>query len=124
MTEELRMRYETESELTLFFLAELYTDLDREDEAIEVLGEVTEDDDLYVQTLLTLADLYQMQGLEEVAEQKLLMARRLMPDESVIAFGLGELYSGRGSYAEAVPYYREVLAEHDDIAGGSIFHFV
>lgn len=119
VTEELRMRYEAESELTLF-LAELYIDLDREDEAIEVLGKVTEDDDLYVQALLTLADLYQMQGLEEVAEQKLLMARRLMPDESVVAFGLGELYSGRGSYAEAVPYYREVLAEHDDMAGVNI----
>ncbi len=40
-----------ESEFTVF-LAELYIDLDKEDEAIEVLHDIPENDDLYVQSLL------------------------------------------------------------------------
>ncbi len=81
---------------SLYFLAELYIDLDKEDEAIEVLHDIPENDDLYVQSLLLVADLFQMQGFDDVAEQKLLKAKEMMPDEPVITFGLAELYSSKG----------------------------
>ncbi len=87
--------YPEESEFTVF-LAELYIDLDKEDEAIEVLHDIPENDDLYVQSLLLVADLFQMQGFDDVAEQKLLKAKEMMPDEPVITFGLAELYSSKG----------------------------
>ena len=64
----MRLLYPEESEFTVF-LAELYIDLDKEDEAIEVLHDIPENDDLYVQSLLLVADLFQMQGFDDVAEQ-------------------------------------------------------
>ncbi|MFD3446100.1 tetratricopeptide repeat protein [Microbacteriaceae bacterium 4G12] len=116
---DLHLLYPEESEITLF-LAELYIDLDKEDEAIEVLNEVKEEDDLYVQALLLLADLYQMQGFDEVAEQKLLKAKELLPEEPVITFGLGEFYSSKGDYAEAVPHYQALLPDETEMGGVSI----
>ncbi|WP_416826734.1 tetratricopeptide repeat protein [Ectobacillus polymachus] len=117
--EDLSTLYPEESELTLF-LAELYLDFDREDEAIEILNDIKRDDDLYVQGLLLLADLYQAQGLDEVAEQKLLLAHEELPDEPIILFGLGEFYSSQGDFVKAVPYYEELLTEQNEIGGVSI----
>lgn len=112
--EDLCLLYPDESELILF-QAELYIDFDREDEAIEILNNIHQDDDLYVQGLLLLADLYQAQGLDEVAEQKLLLAREELPDEPIILFGLGEFYSSRGDFAKALPYYEELVEQQDEI---------
>lgn len=117
--EDLCLLYPEESELTLF-LAELYIDFDREDEAIEALNHVNEGDDLYVQALLLLADLYQMQGFDEVAEQKLLKAKEKLPEEPVITFGLGEFYSSRGDFVKAVPYYMTLLPEHTEMGDVNI----
>ncbi|MCP8968763.1 tetratricopeptide repeat protein [Ectobacillus ponti] len=114
--EDLHTLYPDEIEFRLL-LAELYVDDDREDEAIDLLSEVAEDEEGYVRTLLLLADLYQMQGLEEVAEKKLLQAQRLLPDEPIVSFGLAELYSSRGDDAKAVPYYKALLDEHDEMGG-------
>jgi tetratricopeptide (TPR) repeat protein len=117
--EDLCLLYPEESELTLF-LAELYIDLDREEEAIELLNDISEEDELYVQALLLLADLYQMQGLDEVAERKLLAAKKSMPEEPVIMFGLGEFYSSRGDFVKAVPYYETLLPEHTEMGDVNI----
>ncbi|MDM5187810.1 tetratricopeptide repeat protein [Bacillus sp. DX4.1] len=114
--EDLRLLYPEESEFTLF-LAELYIDLDKEDEAIEVLHDIAEDDELYVQSLLLVADLFQMQGFDDVAEQKLLKAKELMPEEPVITFGLAELYSSKGEDQKAIAYYQSLLAEHKVMGG-------
>ncbi|MGZ7148146.1 tetratricopeptide repeat protein [Bacillus sp. BC08] len=116
ITEDLRLLYPEESEFTVF-LAELYIDLDKEDEAIEVLHDIPENDDLYVQSLLLVADLFQMQGFDDVAEQKLLKAKEMMPDEPVITFGLAELYSSKGEEQKAITYYETLLAEHKVMGG-------
>ncbi|ABK84716.1 TPR-repeat-containing protein [Bacillus thuringiensis str. Al Hakam] len=116
ITEDLRLLYPEESEFTVF-LAELYIDLDKEDEAIEVLHDIPENDDLYVQSLLLVADLFQMQGFDDVAEQKLLKAKEMMPDEPVITFGLAELYSSKGEEQKAITYYESLLAEHKVMGG-------
>ncbi|EPC8407302.1 hypothetical protein CN917_04910 [Bacillus thuringiensis] len=116
ITEDLRLLYPEESEFTVF-LAELYIDLDKEDEAIEVLHDIPENDDLYVQSLLLVADLFQMQGFDDVAEQKLLKAKEMMPDEPVITFGLAELYSSKGEEQKAITYYESLLAKHKVMGG-------
>ncbi|UOY93467.1 tetratricopeptide repeat protein [Ectobacillus sp. JY-23] len=110
IAEELHILYPGESEIALF-LADVYIDFDREDEAIEVLNEIGEEDEVYVQALLLLADLYQTQGLDEVAETKLLAAKHHLPDEPIVDFGLGEFYSSRGDFVKAVPYYMHILSE-------------
>ncbi|WP_456278556.1 tetratricopeptide repeat protein [Bacillus sp. AK128] len=112
--------YPTESEL-LLLLAEVYIDLDEEEQAIVLLDQVDEEDEEYPRALLLLADLYQMQGLDEVAEQKLLKARNLLPNHSIIQFALGEFYSGRGNYKQSIPYYEKVL-ESDDHVGDINVH--
>jgi tetratricopeptide (TPR) repeat protein len=113
--EELLQKYPDEGEL-LVFAAECYVDLDKEEEAINLLNEIEEDDAEYLRALLLLADLYQIQGLEEVAEQKLLLAKRRAPKEPVILFALAEFYLAKGSYLEAVPYYKNVLETADKFA--------
>ncbi|CAI8699437.1 hypothetical protein CN568_20820 [Bacillus pseudomycoides] len=116
ITEDLRLLYPEESEFTIF-LAELYIDLDKEDEAIEVLHDISEDDELYVQSLLLVADLFQMQGFDDVAEQKLLKAKEMMPEEPVITFGLAELYSSKGEEQKAIAYYQSLLSDHKVMGG-------
>jgi tetratricopeptide (TPR) repeat protein len=106
--------YPNESEL-LLLLAEIHIDLDEEEQAIELLGEVDEEDNEFPRALLLLADLYQMQGLDEVAEQKLLKAKLLLPNNPIIQFALGEFYSGRGNYKQSIPYYEDVIKLEDHI---------
>ncbi|WP_269757997.1 hypothetical protein [Thalassobacillus sp. C254] len=50
--------------------AEIAIDLDEEEDAIEWLLEIKEEDSTFLQAQLLLADLYQLQGLDEVAEDK------------------------------------------------------
>ncbi|MFN7252218.1 MAG: tetratricopeptide repeat protein [Anaerobacillus sp.] len=117
--EELLMFYPDEGELYTF-MAELLIDLDEEDEAIEMLLEIKEDDPVYVQGQLLLADLYQLQGLDEVAELKLLNAESKVPDEPVVLFGLGEFYLARGDYLKSIPYYKRVLPFQEELDGTNI----
>ncbi|MFD1738539.1 tetratricopeptide repeat protein [Bacillus salitolerans] len=107
-------RYPAESEI-LLLLAEIYIDLDDEEEAIQLLGRVSGTDSEYPRALILLADLYQMQGLDEVAEQKLLQAKTLKPGNPIIMFALGEFYSGRGNYRQSIPYYEAVLKDQKKI---------
>ncbi len=48
--------------------------------------------DYYPQSLLAIADLYQVIGIPEVSEAKLKEAAGLLPDEPLIQFALAELY--------------------------------
>ncbi|GAE34569.1 tetratricopeptide repeat protein [Halalkalibacter akibai] len=100
LVDELLMLYPDEGSLYAF-AAELLIDLDEEDEAIELLLEIKEHDPAYLQAQLLLADLYQLQSLDEVAEQKLLKAAEKAPNEPIISYGLGEFYLGRGDYIKA-----------------------
>jgi len=90
-------------------LAECYIDLDREEEAISVLEQVdTADTEYGPRSLVLLADLYQSQGLDEVALAKLKEARNLAPDEPLLAYGLAELYMTLGAFDQAVPLFAEI----------------
>lgn len=119
IVEELLMLYPNEGELYTF-MAELLIDLNEEDEAIEMLLEIKEDDVAYAQGQLLLADLYQLQGLDEVAEGKLLNALKKVPDEPVVLFGLGEFYLSRGDYLKAIPYYKRALPYQEELDGTNI----
>lgn len=99
--------YPEESEL-LMMLAQLYTEMNQDDNALELLHRISPGDDAYVPALLQLADLYQAQGLYEVAEQKLSEARNLAPDEEIIDFALAELLFSIADYGRAITYYLKV----------------
>jgi tetratricopeptide (TPR) repeat protein len=106
-----------EGELTLL-LAETLVEMDREEEAMLILDEIDDTDPFYARSLLILADLYQMQGLYEVSEQKLLKAQHVEPNEPIIKLALGELYLEEGKFLEAVRQYEALAKENEtEIAG-------
>src|SRR5690625_434731 len=74
LTELLRM-YPDENDIKVM-LADIYIELEEDEKAIDLLNDVNKADPAYIQTLIQLADLYQAQGLFEVAEQKLLTAKQ------------------------------------------------
>ncbi len=117
--EELHFLYPDEIQITLF-LAELKIDLENEEDAIALLNMISKEDESYPHALLLLADLYQMQGLPEVSEQKLKEAKDILPQEPVLDFALGELYFHQGQYKHALIYYQELLEEHNIISGVNI----
>ncbi len=108
VTEELMAFHPDVDELKLFG-AELYMELEREEEALHLLASVEPGADQYLESLLLAADLYERQGLIEVAEQKLLTAKREAPNEPVITFGLGEFYLHQGNFNRSIVYYEELL---------------
>ena len=87
--------YPGEGEL-IISIAEILIDSDQEDEAMLMLENISPEDDLYPSALLLEADFYQLQGMPEVSERKLLQAKELLPDEIIIDFALGELYYQQG----------------------------
>jgi len=119
IVEELILRYPDEGELFVL-LAEIMIDLDMEEQAIDILEQIDEDDPVYLESLVLQADLFQMQGLHEVSEQKLLLAKEKTDQETIIDFALAELYSSHGEYNKSIPYYEKVLQENDDIAGVNV----
>jgi len=104
----------------LLALGEAALDLGKEDEALEWLSSIHPLDENYLSAELLLADIYQAQGLEEVAENHLLKAHRAAPEEPVILFALAEFYMSTGQPGKAEKYYKEVLhAErlaHENVA--------
>lgn len=92
-------------------LAEIEIEANNVDEAMEWLLQVSEISESYPQALLVHADLYQVLGLYEASEQKLLAAKELLPEEPVIKFALAELYFSMGKYAQAVHGYEELMTQ-------------
>ncbi|AXQ78413.1 tetratricopeptide repeat protein [Streptococcus chenjunshii] len=83
------------------------------EEAFLYLDAVKTDSDYYVNALLVKADLYDMEGLTEVAREKLLEANRLS-QESLVIFALAEIEFKLGNYRQAIDEYakldnREIL---------------
>ncbi|SEN43132.1 Tetratricopeptide repeat-containing protein [Amphibacillus marinus] len=113
--EDLLNRYPNESDLQLT-LAEILIDLEEDAKAIHLLEQIHPDSDHYLSALLTTADLYQSQGLFEVAEQKLIEAKQLAPQERLIDFARAELAFSIGEYQKAVVHYEKVYHEHKQIA--------
>jgi tetratricopeptide (TPR) repeat protein len=120
LVENLLTIYPEEGEL-LVLLGEILVESGEEEQAILELEKISEHDPSFGQSLLLLADLYQVQGLYEVCERKLLKAKDILPDEVIIDFALGELYSEQGEVTKALKSYEAVLKEYHEIAGVSVF---
>lgn len=112
--DELLLLYPEEGSLYVHS-AELLIDLDEEDKAIEQLMRIKEKDEAFLQAQLLLADLYQMQALDEVAEQKLLLAAKKAPDEVIVSYGLGVFYLERGDYLKSIPYLKKAVHANERI---------
>ncbi|MDL4840810.1 tetratricopeptide repeat protein [Aquibacillus rhizosphaerae] len=112
---QLSQSYPNESELKLM-LAEIYIDLEEDDEAIDILNQFGPEDEEYMGALVQLADLYQAQGLFEVAEQKLLEAKNIDPMEPLVDFALGELSFSNGEYQKSIPYFEKAFEAHKVVA--------
>lgn len=74
------------------------------EQAFAYLEEISPESDLYLNSLLIKADLYQMEGLADVAREKLAEAARLS-DEPLIIFGLAEMDLELGNFQEAIKEY-------------------
>ncbi|EHJ55607.1 hypothetical protein HMPREF9318_00646 [Streptococcus urinalis FB127-CNA-2] len=85
------------------------------EEAFLYLDQIAPDDDSYLSALLVMADLYDLEGLTDVAREKLILASQLSQDPIVI-FGLAEIELSLGHFDEAIKEYakldnREILAQ-------------
>ena len=116
LLEELIAKYPDEGEL-MILLTEMYIELQKDEEAIQLLNDIKKEDPFYLEALLLLADLYQAQGLFEVTEQKLLEAKSLAPDEMVIDFALGEFLFSIGQASRAIPFYEKVIGQTEELNG-------
>ncbi|SEM49657.1 Tetratricopeptide repeat-containing protein [Ligilactobacillus sp. WC1T17] len=92
-------------------LAEIEINDGHDDQALDLLAQVSATSDAYIESLMVEADLYQTQGIFDVSEQKLLEAYRMAPDESVIRFALAELYFNTKEYRKASQYYLSLIEE-------------
>lgn len=74
------------------------------EEAFSYLEEISPESPWYIHALLVKADLYQMEGLPDVAREKLAEASQLS-DEAIITFGLAEIDFELGHFKQAIQEY-------------------
>lgn len=113
--ESLLEQYPDEADIQLA-LAEIYIDLEEDELALVQLQSIDSSSEAYLAALLITADLYQSQGLFEVAEQKLIEAKQLAPDDYLIDFAQGELAFSLGNYNDALFHYEKVYHQVDQVA--------
>ena len=77
------------------------------EEAFLYLDAIPEESEDYLSALIVKADLYQMEGLTDVARDKLLEASQLS-DDSLIIFGLAEMEFELGNFEQAIQYYAKL----------------
>ncbi|MGT2754181.1 tetratricopeptide repeat protein [Streptococcus ovis] len=77
------------------------------EEAFAYLDQIDEESPYYLEALVVKADLYQSEGLADVAREKLLEATNLS-DEPILTFGLAELDMELGNFQEAVQEYAQL----------------
>ncbi|MFY0742230.1 tetratricopeptide repeat protein [Solibacillus silvestris] len=97
--------------------ASVLIELGEEDNALDLLMGIADDAPEYPQALLVLADYYQMQGLFEVAEQRINDALQILPHEPLLQFAKAELLFETGRFTEAVRIYEELYAIDKKFAG-------
>lgn len=72
--------------------------------AFTYLDAISPDSDAYLSALLVMADIYDMEGLADVAREKLLLASQIS-DEPLVTFGLAEIEMELGHFSEAIKKY-------------------
>lgn len=102
-------------------LAEIAIEDDDIDGAFEYLEKIDPASESYLESLLITADLYQVLGIPEVSEAKLLQAKTLAPEEPLITFALAELHFSNNQLGEAINEYSQLQKDGiDEIATISI----
>lgn len=89
-------------------LAEIAIENDEINEAFNYLEQIKPESDSYLESLLVTADLYQVLGIPEVSEAKLLQAKTLAPEEPLITFALAELHFSANQLGEAINEYTQL----------------
>ncbi|WP_339215754.1 tetratricopeptide repeat protein [Solibacillus sp. FSL W8-0372] len=97
--------------------ASVLIEMGEEDNALDLLMGIADDAPEYPQALLVLADYYQMQGLFEVAEQRINEALQILPHEPLLQFAKAELLFETGRFSEAVRIYEELYTVDKKFAG-------
>ena len=77
------------------------------EQAFAYLEEIQPDSDWYVAALLVKADLYQLEGLPDVAREKLAQAAELT-DEPLVTFGLAEIDLELRDFSQAIKEYAQL----------------
>ncbi|HES0751138.1 TPA: tetratricopeptide repeat protein [Streptococcus pyogenes] len=88
-------------------LAQIAAEDDAIEEAFLYLDKVSKDSPNYLSALLVIADLYDMEGLTEVAREKLLQAVAIS-SEPLVIFGLAEIDMSLQYFKEAIDYYAQL----------------
>ena len=88
-------------------LAAIASDDGELEQAFAYLEEIQPDSDWYVAALLAKADLYQLEGLPDVAREKLAQAAE-MTDEPLVTFGLAEIDLELGDFSQAIKEYAQL----------------
>ncbi|MCM3389059.1 tetratricopeptide repeat protein [Ureibacillus chungkukjangi] len=114
--EHLQFLFPEEAQLAID-RASVLIELGEEDEALQLLMGIDSEAPEYPQSLLLLADYYQMQGLYEVAEQRITEALDILPNEPLLQFAKAELLFETGRFTEAARIYEELHAKEKEIAG-------
>lgn len=110
-----------EEDVFYLSLAEIAIENDDIDGAFEYLEKIEPESDNYLESLLVTADLYQVLGIPEVSEAKLLQAKTIAPEEPLITFALAELHFTTNQLGEAINEYGQLQKQGvDEIANISI----
>lgn len=97
-----------EEETLKISLAEIAIENDELDTAFNYLESIEETSDLYAQSLITQADIYQVLNIPEVSESKLKQAKAYLPNEPLLDLSIAELYFATEEYARAIEAYKEL----------------
>lgn len=88
-------------------LAQIANEDGEVEKAFTYLDQFSEDSPFYLEALVVKADLYQSEGLADVAREKLLEAI-LLSDDPFLVFGLAELDMELGNFQEAIQGYAQL----------------
>lgn len=110
-----------EEDVFYLSLAEIAIEDDLIDDAFEYLEKIKPESENYLESLLVTADLYQVLGIPEVSEAKLMQAKTIAPEEPLITFALAELHFSANQLGEAINDYGQLQKQGiDEIANISI----
>ena len=88
-------------------LAQIATEDGDIEGAFLYLDAISPESDAYLSALLVMADIYEMEGLADVAREKLLQANQIS-DEPLVIFGLAEIEMELGNYNQAIKEYAKL----------------
>ena len=110
-------QFEPEESAWTILLAEILVNQGEYDQALSVLYDIPEDNQNYPSVLVILSELYKAQGYYDVAERKLLLAKELAPEETILDFYLGTLLFESGAMERSVQYLERFLKNSHEETG-------